>query len=76
MGAFGLRFWARGSAKGKRRVALIGCVERDLSTRLVLGVASNHAFERAGRLYAFANDVPGFYWNNRSVVELLIIRLE
>ncbi len=27
---------------------------------------------RAGRLTCFANDVPGFYWNNRGAIRLSV----
>jgi hypothetical protein len=56
-----------------RYMALIGCVDGDLATAFVIGTGlAMWASPRAGELCCFANDVPGFYWNNSGWVSLTI----
>lgn len=38
----------------------------------VIGNAESLVAERSGRLYCCANDVPGFYWNNKGEIKLEI----
>lgn len=45
-------------------LALVGCIGRDPSTAFRIGRGCDYAPATAGELSAFANDVPGFYWNN------------
>lgn len=56
--------------------ALIGCLDRDLKRHVVIGSGSEHTFDHSGHLYAFANDVPGFYWNNKGAIDLDIKRVK
>lgn len=55
--------------------ALIGMVrDGNRSQVFVIGAASQVVVPKGGRLACFANDVPGFYWNNRGVLRLTIRR--
>ncbi len=53
-------------------LALVGAVGMDDSNLFLIGSHSEHTFKTAGRLHAFANDVPGFYGNNHGTVRLQI----
>ena len=52
--------------------ALVGAVNRDLSTRFLIGLSRVYDVPEkgGGELFCFANDVPGFYWNNFGYVTL------
>jgi hypothetical protein len=55
--------------------ALIGMVQDNTVSRaFVIGAASRITMPMSGRLACFANDVPGFYWNNRGALWLSIQR--
>ena len=59
-----------------RYMALVAAVDRDLSAPIVFeGAGKAWTAERAGRLACFANDVPGFYWNNWGALDLVIERV-
>lgn len=58
--------------QGARFFELIGCVDRDESTNFPIGARSTVAASATGRLYLFANDVPGFYWNNWGALKVEI----
>jgi len=49
---------------GARFFELIGCIDRDESTNFPIGGRPSVTATATGRLYLFANDLPGFYWNN------------
>jgi len=52
---------------------LIGALDRDLATIFAIGARRvGWSPPRAGQLTCFANDVPGFYWNNRGSVRLMV----
>jgi hypothetical protein len=54
-------------------MALIGCVDGDLATAFVIGSGIDAwTPPRAGTLLCFANDVPGFYWNNSGHITLTV----
>jgi len=82
-GGYATPLWNLGMRLGERfrRVpdapwfALIGMV-RDGSRfeAFVIGAASQVLMPMSGRLACFANDVPGFYWNNRGALRLGIRR--
>jgi hypothetical protein len=56
-----------------RYMALIGCIDGDLDTAFVIGTGIDAwTPPRAGTLCCFANDVPGFYWNNSGFVTLIV----
>lgn len=71
------RIWLKPLA-GSRRVpgapwfALCGALDSDLATAFVIGSASAHTFEIAGRLMVFANDVPWAYCNNKGALNLTV----
>jgi hypothetical protein len=68
--------------EGARRVpnqpwfALIGAIARDSSSQFPIGAGCNYQAASGGELTCFANDVPGFYWNNKGQVQLTIERLD
>jgi hypothetical protein len=68
-------------AERRRRVpdslwfALIGTLGRDMSTAFVIGEECQFIPRTSGELVCFANDVRGFYWNNRGKVDLFVGRL-
>jgi len=65
--------WLR--VKEENYFALIGALDRDLSTAFRIGhAARGFRATRSGQLTCFANDVPGFYWNNRGAVRLTVTR--
>lgn len=55
-------------------LALIGSVGLEDRYLFFIGKKCKHRFECSGRLYAFANDIHGFYWNNHGRVNLRIVR--
>jgi len=55
--------------------ALCGAVDRDLGRAFVIGDRLVHRADFAGRLYCFANDVPGWYWNNWGKVTVFVERV-
>lgn len=55
--------------------ALIGCLDRRPDQQFFIGKYCKYTPAVAGRLFCFANDVPGFYWNNWGKVDLTIKRL-
>jgi hypothetical protein len=50
--------------------ALIGTVDRDPAALFKIGAGLSLIAPRTGRLFCFANDLPGFYWNNWGAVQL------
>src|SRR4051794_16355813 len=60
--------------KGENYFTLIGTLDRDLSTAFCIGRRARVQAPRSGLLTCFANDVPGFYWNNRGTVQLTVTR--
>jgi hypothetical protein len=56
--------------------ALIGAMDRNSSSQFLIGAEYVYRPTRSGQLTCFANDVPGFYWNNTGEVELTIERLD
>ncbi len=59
---------------GRNYFVLAGCIGRDLAT--VFAVLDYREIDflpaRGGRLWVFANDVPGFYFNNFGKLRLTI----
>lgn len=53
-------------------LALVGCIGRDPSTAFRIGRGREYAPATTGELSAFANDVPGFYWNNSGQLTLAV----
>lgn len=52
---------------------LMGALDRDPATIFAIGARRvGWSPPRAGQLTCFANDVPGFYWNNRGSVRLTV----
>jgi hypothetical protein len=54
--------------------SLIGCLDRRVEQQFIIGRGVTFDSEVSGRLYCFANDVPGFYWNNWGHIALTIKR--
>lgn len=75
----GLRYqnWLRRSLRvpGAQWFALCGAVDRDLEKSFVIGSRLVYPAKSAGRLYCFANDVPGWYWNNWGSINVTAKRL-
>jgi hypothetical protein len=55
---------------------LIGAVDRDQATAFAIGTSHERVAQRSGQLTCYANDEPGFYWNNFGSVELTVTRIE
>jgi hypothetical protein len=68
-------------AKSKKRspespwLALIGTLDEDMTSRFVIGSERTYVVpdDCNRELVCFANDVPGFYWNNFGYVLLNLI---
>ncbi len=52
---------------------LIGSLDKVNFYRI--GKKNNITFQEAGKLSLFANDAPGFYWNNSGKIIVTIIRI-
>ena len=61
-------------AKNDKWFALIGSVNK--SDYFLIGKHKEMSFTETGNLYCFANDVPGFYWNNSGHLTLVVTRLK
>lgn len=59
-------------AKSCNCFALVGSIDK--RSNFQIGVNKNMSFQTNGTLYCYANDVPGFYWNNSGYVSLVIKR--
>jgi hypothetical protein len=55
----------------------MGAFNQDLSTRFLIGSKRVYLVPEngGGELFCFANDVPGFYWNNFGFVTLDAVTL-
>ena len=64
--------------ESKRRLAgenwfvLVGALDSDPATAFRIGSQCEYIAPAAGELTCFANDVPGFYWNNWGHVTLIV----
>ena len=75
--------WAQRWAQAFRRkrdapwFCVIGALDRNHHWLFAIGSGGvwTNTTGRLAPLYAFANDVPGFYWNNRGEVQLDIKRV-
>jgi hypothetical protein len=54
--------------------ALLGTVEPEQAPFLI-GKHAIYQARRVGELNCFANDVPGFYWNNTDAISLTVTRI-
>ena len=52
--------------------ALIGAIDRDETTAFKIGTALTFDATATGELTCFANDEPGFYFNNWGSIELTV----
>lgn len=74
--------WAKGilrfRAPGATWFTLIGSIDRSRESRFVIGDGSRWSggwvAPKSGRLSCFANDAPGFYFNNKGCLTLEIWR--
>ncbi|HVN02358.1 MAG TPA: hypothetical protein VMT68_19320 [Caulobacteraceae bacterium] len=55
--------------------SLIGRIAGEPASAFAIGRGVEHTFEMGGALEVFANDMPGFYWNNQGAVRLTAHRL-
>jgi len=55
--------------------SLIGSLDKRKESEFVIATATTLVCREPGRLYAFANDAPFMYWNNRGTLRLSITRL-
>jgi hypothetical protein len=53
---------------------LLGVAEPK-NTPFVIGTNAIYQAQQSGQLICFANDVPGFYWNNTGALRLTIARV-
>lgn len=63
--------WKR--AKNHPWFALIGTFNQ--KNYFLIGSHAKITFTHEGRLFCFANDVAGFYWNNKGCLQLTISRV-
>jgi hypothetical protein len=61
---------------GVNWLSLCGALDQDGQTAFLIGQAFRYSTERPGRLYCFANDVPGWYWNNFGCVKVMVKRVD
>jgi len=54
---------------------LIGAIDCDLSSAFPIGKGTQYTGLRDGQLTCFANDVKGFYFNNRGKITVCIARI-
>lgn len=72
--------WMKMAAK-KRRMPearwfeLIGAIDNDSASYFRIGAGREFTPDRAGRLFCFANDLWGMYWNNCGGVWLNVERV-
>jgi hypothetical protein len=52
--------------------AVVGAVDRRADTQFVIGAGCAYLAVSDGTLTCFANDLPGFYWNNRGAITLVV----
>jgi len=57
-----------------RWFCLVGAIGRELDAAFQIGCSRVVAAPSSGRLFCFANDVPGFYFNNFGSLQLAIRR--
>ena len=62
-------------APSQQWFALIGAIDQDPSTQFLIGTGCDYRPPRSGKLTCFANDVLGFYWNNKGQLELTVERV-
>ena len=58
--------------RGAKWLALMGAIDRREDTAFLIGSSWRGAAPASGRLWVFANDAKGFYWNNDGHVDLTI----
>jgi hypothetical protein len=56
--------------------ALIGTLDGSHNTQFLIGSHVTYTAPRSGEIVCYANDVPGFYWNNEGSVNLMIDRIK
>lgn len=56
--------------------ALVGVLNQSNNEYFLIGKNNKIAFEQSGKLYCFANDVNGFYWNNFGSISLKVTRIK
>lgn len=54
--------------------ALMGTINKTF--HFLVGGYNKLKFDMAGKLSFYANDVPGFYWNNSNSISLFVTRLK
>jgi hypothetical protein len=54
---------------------LMGSIGCHHETIFPIGSYTTYVARKTGELVCFANDVPGFYWNNKGVIELKATRI-
>jgi hypothetical protein len=54
--------------------ALMGTLDGSGDTIFLIGPHATYVPTRKGELVCFANDVPGFYWNNTGFISLSVKR--
>ena len=59
-----------------RWFALMGALDGASNTIFLIGSHATYTAPRSGELVCFANDVPGFYWNNTGSVTVTIHRIK
>jgi hypothetical protein len=53
---------------------LIGAIGQEKETTFLIGTSHPWEVKADGTLNCFANDVPGFYFNNSGTVQLTVTR--
>ena len=60
--------------KDERLFTLIGCLNKTDASSFRVGSGTNYTATQPGRLYLYANDLNGFYWNNYGSVNVTIVK--
>lgn len=73
------RFWlkpfiSKRRYKSEKLFTLIGSINKTILFPIDLN--KEYHVQESGSLYFFANDLPGFYWNNKGFITLIIKRLK
>ena len=61
-------------SKDNKWFSLIGSLDK--TNYFLIGKNNELSFNQPGKLSCFANDVPGFYWNNSGTVSLEVTRIK
>lgn len=59
-------------SKNNKWFSLIGSIDKN--NDFLIGKENKIVFQQSGKLYCYANDIKGFYWNNFGQITLTMTR--